>query len=238
MFKILFRKFLDFAFPARCLLCGGVLAGEDGICAGCLNLIDFVSEPKCRHCGRPFEFESDEDGPMACPSCLMLKPKFDRCVSAVMYNEASKKIILPFKHADATHLAKFMAGIMAARGAELLDPADIIIPVPIHRLRMLKRKYNQAALLARFIGKKCKKPVLFNVFTRRRATKSQGHMSLKDRKANVRGAFFAKPDPRLKGARVLLVDDVFTTGATANECARVLKAAGAARVYVLTFARA
>jgi ComF family protein len=112
------------------------------------------------------------------------------------------------------------------------------MPVPIHFFRMLKRKYNQSALLARFIGKASGKPVFYNTLARVRATKSQGHMGEKERRANVKGAFRAKPRPELAGADVLLIDDVFTTGATVSECAAVLKKAGAARVYVLAFARA
>lgn len=238
MIKTIIKYLIDFAFPARCLLCGEVMLGEDGICAACFNLIDFVDEPMCRLCGRPFEFEAEKGVRLICPKCLKRRPKFDRCASAVMYNDGSKKLVLPFKHCDKTHLAKFMAGVMSARLGGLVNEADAVIPVPIHITRMIARKYNQSALLARFVGKACGKPVFYNTLVRVRATKSQGRMSEKERRRNVRDAFRVKPRPGLAGATVVLIDDVFTTGATAEECAKALKEAGVKSVFVLTFARA
>jgi ComF family protein len=238
MFKAAFQKFLDFVLPARCLMCGRVLAGSDGVCADCFNTIDFVDEPKCAFCGRPFEFMPGRRGNPVCVKCLRSKPRFDSCVSAVIYSEGAKKIILPFKHGDKTNLAKFMAGVMVARGSGLIGKCNVIMPVPIHLFRMLKRKYNQAALLARFVGKSSGKPVFYNALVRKRSSPPQGHMGEKERIRNVKGVFAVKSRAKLKGLKVLLIDDVFTTGATVNECAAVLKKAGASRVYVLTFARA
>ncbi|MDR2099004.1 MAG: ComF family protein [Rickettsiales bacterium] len=232
------RKIVDFVFPPTCPLCGGMLSGADGACPECFAKLELISEPKCAYCGSPFEFMPDGGARLVCIRCLKSKPKFDRCVSAAKYNEASRRIILPFKHGDRTNLSKFIAGVMAASGAELLASADAIIPVPIHRLRMMKRKYNQAAEIARRLGSITGKPVMYDALARTKRTPSQGRMSAIDRKRNVRGAFAIVNPDALKGMKILLVDDVLTSGATANECAKTLKGAGAKKVFVLTFARA
>jgi ComF family protein len=163
-------------------------------------------------------------------------------MAAVRYNDCARSLLLPFKHGDGTHLAKFMAGLMYGRCRGIVDEADLVAPVPIHFTRLAKRRYNQAALLARFIGRLGGKPVCYGLLARKRMTESQGHMSPEERKRNVAGAFEAKTGfsagrPRIAGATVLLVDDVMTTGATVQECSRVLKKAGAKAVLVLTFAK-
>jgi ComF family protein len=175
---------------------------------------------------------------LACPKCLKRKPRFDRHISVMRYGEVARSIILPLKHGDKTQPAKFIARLMLARGRDLVDTCDIIMPVPIHFRRLLKRKYNQAGLIANFIGKWSKKPVSHCNLKRVKATDSQGHKNAKERARNVRGAFKALKPSLVKGKKILLVDDVFTTGATLSECARELKRAGAAKVYCLTMAKA
>jgi ComF family protein len=202
--------------------------------------METIGDPKCRFCGRPFEFAIPRPGGkgLVCDACLKSKPKYDMCAPAVKYNAASKAIVLPLKHGDATGLAKFAAKMMTRSSSALLSETDAIIPVPIHARRMLKRKYNQAALVAGFMGKRSGKPVLYGAVSRVRATPSQGHLSFKERAANVHGAFRINSASDVRGRKILLVDDVMTSGATLNECARVLKEAGARRVYAAVFARA
>lgn len=232
------KSIIDFIFPPQCYVCKKILEGEDGLCFECLSKINFISKPMCEVCGFPFEFKlSNKNNHLICPRCIKQPPRFARCVSAVRYDEVSKKIILPFKHGDKTNFAKFMAKVMCLTGKNLINDADVIIPIPIHFTRMLKRKYNQASLLSKLIGKQMKKEVLYSTLLRKIATKSQGHLSTKERKSNVSGAFCVKYPEKIKGKKVLLIDDVFTSGATVNECTKVLKKNGAKQVYVLTFAR-
>ncbi len=233
-----FKSLVDFIFPPQCYVCKKILKDEDGLCFECLSKINFISKPMCECCGYPFEFKiSSSKYDLLCPRCLMHTHKFDKCVSVVRYDETSKKIILPFKHGDKTQLAKFMAKLMCVSGKKLIADSDVIIPVPIHFTRMLKRKYNQASLLCNFIARQYNKKVLYSTLLRNVATKSQGHMSLFQRKHNVSGAFIVRHPEQIKGKSVLLIDDVFTTGSTVDECAKVLRKNGAKKIFVLTFAR-
>lgn len=239
-FKKIFNRIVNFVFPAQCIICKTFIENNDGICFECLNEIEFISDPKCAYCGYPFEIKFPESGKnklYVCPRCLKSKPKFDKCVSVVRYNDASKKIILPFKHADKTNYAKIMGRMMASTVSPFIEKVDFIVPVPIHLKRMLKRKYNQSALLSNVISSITGKPALFNTLIRTSFKESQGHLSIKDRKLNVSGAFSVKNPFKIKGKNILIIDDVFTTGATINECAKVLKSAGARRIFVVTFAR-
>lgn len=239
-FKTFFNKIVNFVFPAQCIICKTFIDNDDGICFECINKIDFITNPKCAYCGYPFEIKFSENGKnklYICPQCLKSKPKFDKCVSVVRYNDASKKIILPFKHADKTNYAKIMGRMIAANISPFISKVDFIVPVPIHLKRMLKRKYNQSALLVNVISSITGKPALFNTLIRTKFKESQGHLSIDDRKLNVRGAFDIKNSFKIKGKNILIIDDVFTTGATINECAKVLKSAGARRIFVATFAR-
>ncbi len=233
------NSIVNFVFPPQCYVCKKILESEDGLCFECLSKINFITKPRCSCCGIPFEFNIEgKNKKLLCPKCMLKYYRFDECISSVRYDDISKKIILPFKHGDRTNFAKFMAKIMYTSGKSIIEKSDIIIPVPIHFTRMLKRKYNQSSLLCKFIGKRSNKPVLYSLLIRKHATASQGHFSLTQRKQNILGAFTIKNPDKIKGKNILLIDDVFTTGATVNECSKILKQNGANKVYVLTFARA
>lgn len=240
-FKNFLNKIVNFIFPAQCVICKTFIENNDGICFECLNKIDFITDPKCDYCGYPFEIMYIDNNmkkkKFICPNCIKSKPKFHKCVSVVKYNDAAKKIILPFKHADKTNFAKIMGRMMSATISPFIKEVDFIMPVPIHLKRMLKRKYNQSSLLANEISANTKKPVLYNVLYRREFRQSQGHLSEKERKYNVQGAFGVKHSDKIKGKNILIVDDVFTTGATISECAEVLRKNGAGKIFVVTFAR-
>ena len=236
--KYIWDSIINFIFPQQCCICKEYLGIDGAICLSCISKFDFISEPKCACCGFPFEFKlKDVKKELLCPKCLNKSFKFDKASSAVRYDEFSKKLILPLKHGDKTQYAKSMAEIMARCGTDLAKQSDYIIPVPIHLTRMLKRKYNQASLLSTHLSKIYSKPVLYTTLLRSKATQSQGHLSTKERKQNVSGVFTVKYPEKIKDKNILLIDDVFTTGATVNECAKVLKKNGAKRVFVLTFAR-
>ncbi len=174
-----------------------------------------------------------------CPRCRLAPPLFGRARAALRYDAQGRRLILAFKHADRTELAATLASHMARAGATLLRDADLLVPVPLHRMRLFRRKYNQAALLARALARISGRPYLLEGLVRRRATASLGFKSAAERAAEVAEAFSVRTlyAGRMRGLRVLLIDDVMTSGATANACTAALLDAGAAAVDVLVAAR-
>ncbi len=231
------RLAVDLLLPPRCLACGDLVTEASSICAECWGSLDFITKPYCVSCGYPFEYEVGEAA--VCAGCEASPPRFDRARAAMRYNEASKPLLLRFKHADKAELAPVLVRFMARAGGELLAGADLVAPVPLHRWRLLRRRYNQSALLAKQLAVEAGRPFLPDLLTRRRNTPPQGQLGREGRKRNVAGAFAVAPRHRddVVGRRVLLVDDVMTSGATANACAAVLKRSGAEQVFLLTAAR-
>jgi len=185
----------------------------------------------------PFDFPVDEG--TLCGACLDKPPSFRTARAAVVYDDASRKLILGFKHGDRTDAAKALAVWMHRAGGDVLKETDSLIPVPLHRWRLFLRRYNQSALLAKNVGALAGKPVLFDALCRVRATTSQGHLKRKERQENVHGAFAILPRhiAALRDKRLTLIDDVMTTGSTVEECSHILLKAGAREVTVLTLAR-
>ena len=227
---------LDLIFPPLCIACGEPLGAGRGFCAACWGGITFLDGPACACCGLPFAFDPGAD--TRCGACLSQPPAFDRARALFAYDEKSKGPILALKHADRLDLVPVFAQWLARSGHRLLAEADLIVPVPLHRLRLWQRRYNQAAELARQLASQSGKALAADMLVRIRATESQGAMaSAKARRRNAKGAFRVCDGARVTGRNVLLVDDVLTTGATAAACAQALKQAGAARVEVLALAR-
>jgi ComF family protein len=236
--KRLGRSALDFLYPPLCIGCRAQVGEPGSLCAACWQNIDFLDGPACQCCGLPFDLDPGSD--TLCAACLAAPPSFDRARAVMRYDEKSRGPILALKHSDRLDLAPGFARWLDRAGRSLLDEADVIVPVPLHRMRLWSRRYNQAAELARGIGALSAKPVEPLALRRIRATPSQGAMpSAKARRRNMRGAFQVPPDRQaaVKGRAVLLIDDVLTTGATADACARALKRAGVIKVSVLALAR-
>ncbi len=228
---------LDLLFPPLCMACREPLGAGRGFCAGCWSRIAFLDGPLCECCGVPFEFDAGEG--MRCAACLAKTPDYDRARAIFVYDENSRGPVLALKHADRLELVPGFAQWLERSGRAVLAEADLIVPVPLHPLRLWRRRYNQAAELARALARRTGKPLALQVLARSRPTKSQGEMaSSKARRRNVQGAFRVSQPARIAGRSLLLVDDVLTTGATADSCARALKRAGAAKVQVLALARA
>jgi ComF family protein len=226
---------LDLLFPPLCLGCRGPV-GEAGYCAPCWSALTFLEGPGCACCGLPFAVALD--GETLCAACLAQPPAFDKARAIMAYDDKSRSAILALKHADRLDLVPGFSRWLGRTGRNLLEDSDLIAPVPLHRLRLWNRRYNQSAELARRLAREWKRVYEPFALTRSRPTASQGAMaSAKARRRNVLGAFQV-PDPaKVKGKRVLLLDDVMTTGATVQACARALKRAGAERVHVLVLAR-
>jgi len=237
-FKISLRPFIDFLLPPLCLGCEAPVLESQTLCAQCWHGVHFIDQPFCDSCGLPFDFEIEGGEPLLCGACLDHPPAFDGARSAFVYNDASRDMILRFKHGDALHAVPIFSKWIGRAGREILSEADLIIPVPLHRWRLLKRRYNQAALLAKAVGHLVDVPVEVDGLTRLKATESQGHLNREQRRKNVVGVFSIKPKLNIQGKKIVLMDDVMTSGATVGECARLLKKEGAVTVNVLTLARA
>jgi ComF family protein len=229
------RGLLDLLLPVRDF--DGDAAQTAGLPARQWSRIAFLEDPVCDGCGSPFEFDP---GPgVRCPACTARPRAFDRARAACLYDEASRDLILKLKHADRTDLAGLMARWLSRSARPLLEDADVVVPVPLHRWRLLRRRYNQAAEIARPLARGAGLAFLPDALERVRDTATQGGKSATGRRRNVAGAFAIRAAvlDQLTGRRVLLVDDVLTTGATAHACARALKAAGAAAVHVAVIAK-
>jgi ComF family protein len=230
-------RLLDLTLPPRCLACGGAVERMGGVCPECWRGLTFIGPPVCRCCGLPFELAALEEA--LCGPCIAEPPPFARARAALVYDDTSRALVLGFKNGDQTWAAPGLGAWLARAGAELLEADALLVPVPLHRWRLFHRRFNQAALLARVIHQTTGTPVCPDLMVRRRATPRQGHLGSLGRSRNVEGAFAVRPgrEALIPGRRLVLVDDVLTTGATARECARVLRRAGAASVDVLTLAR-
>ena len=235
----LIRKTLDFLLPPQCAQCGVHIDRTPGLCVSCWEKIHFIADAHCRCCGYPFEIETLEKTETLCLSCHRSPRPYTQLKSSCVYDEASKPLLLRFKHGDGTHLAPLFVQWLAQVGKESIQNSDLLIPVPLHWRRLVKRGYNQAALLAQGLGAHFRKPVALHLLRRSRHTPSQGIKSLAQRHQNVSGAFSIKPAPRhpLIGQKVVLVDDVYASGATLEECARVLNKHGVQCITILTIAR-
>ncbi|WP_371396158.1 ComF family protein [Fretibacter rubidus] len=197
--------------------------------------VTFIDDPCCAACGFPFEFDMGDDA--LCGRCTSKRPRYRSARSAFAYNDASRSVVLAFKHGGRTEALSMFARQMRRAGRDGLSKADVIIPVPLHYSRLTQRRYNQSAILAGAIAKLCRLPVDTHSLTRARATKTQGGLSYSGRRRNVRGAFRLSPKASVGGKTVVLIDDVFTTGATLEACTQCLYKGGAKSVHALTLAR-
>ncbi|WP_417583837.1 ComF family protein [Pelagibacterium sp.] len=228
---------LDAAFPPVCLACGEAVLTPDGLCSGCWSQLVPISRPFCPVLGLPFASDMGE-GALSVQA-IADPPPFSRARSAVAYTDLARKLVSKLKYSDRPEIALFCARMMVCAGHELLGSDGVLVPVPLHRARQRQRRYNQSAELARAIGRLANCTLDTDLVVRHRHTIQQVGLNASQRTRNVDGAFrvnVAKLD-RLGARRVVLIDDVLTTGATVSAAAKALKRAGVSQVDVLSFAR-
>lgn len=232
--RSLFRPILDFALPPRCPGCGAITEEPHRFCLECWSQLTFLGAPCCAICALPFEYDPG-DGSL-CGGCASEKPRFDRLRAAVTYGDISRAVALKLKYGGRPGVAETMARFMARH----LDEAHAIVaPVPLHRWRIWRRGYNQAALIASALARGAGLEARLDLLERVKATPPLRGMGRKQRRDALRGVFRVPERHRdgIKGRTIVLVDDVYTSGATANGCARILRRAGAGEVHVLAWAR-
>ncbi len=234
----LFKNLLDFFFPCRCLICKEEINSTENsfICDSCLKTFTELGKPLCYRCGR--QFKSGRGGNHLCSECIKKNPPFDRARSVWLYEGVLRESIQNFKYYNLRFFAKPFGRLLSDAGQNLLGGKNynFIMPVPLQVKRLRDRGYNQSLLVSKEIGRLWGVEVCFEALTRHKETAPQTKLPLKNRHKNVKGAF-SYEGISLKGKNVLIVDDVFTTGATVRECAKVLKKNRARVVDVLTIAR-
>jgi len=231
------RLALDVALPPLCPSCREPLGDGVGLCAACWSKQIVIEPPYCARLGIPFSYDP---GPgLLSMEAIANPPAYDRARAAVRYDDIARALVLTFKYGDRLDLAPMIGRWMARAGRELLTDADALIPVPLHWRRLWARRFNQSAALARAISGASGVPVLDGALKRVRATPQQVGLSKTERADNVQGAFRVPAEQKFKiaGRRLVLIDDVLTSGATVDTCARALLRAGAGHVDVLIFAR-
>ncbi len=232
------RRLRELVFPPQCLLCGAIVQTEGALCGPCWRETPFILGPVCDLCGAPV-LGGASDEAVTCDDCRALDRPWQKGRAVMLYGGGARRLVLGLKHGDRLDLAPALAGWMAARAGPLLGEGALIVPVPVHWRRLLARRYNQAAVLGNALGRMTGRPVCPDLLQRVRATPPQDGMSVAERIDNLSGAIRLAPRHvgLPAGRTVLLVDDVMTSGATLDACARVLLAAGAEKVRVLVLAR-
>lgn len=231
------RACLDVIYPPGCIACGAGTGEPHTLCAACWAEVRFIERPYCERLGTPFAVDLGLS--LLSPAALADPPVFRRARAVARYDDIARRLVHRLKYNDRLDLAEGLGVMMARAGAELLADADVIVPVPLHRWRQWRRRFNQAMALAAVVSRVSGVPCDPFLLARVKPTRRQVGLTKTQRGENLQGAFRVGDDakPRLAGKRVLLVDDVLTTGATANAASRALLRGGAEAVDVLAFAR-
>lgn len=230
-------QLLDLLLPPVCVACHQPILAHGQLCADCWGQIDFITDPKCDRLGLPLPYGTGK--PLISAAALAAPPRYDRARAAAQYNGVIRDLIHAFKFRDRHEAVDLFARWLMIAGSDILTDCDLLLPVPLYRSRLWARRFNQSALLAQALARLTKIPTDPTLLQRRRATRQQVGLSMRERRQNVADAFqlAASAQNRVKNCAIVLIDDVITTGATADSCAEILKQAGAQRVDVLALAR-
>ena len=235
-FKILFDKLINFIFPATCPICKDNVLSNNDLCPDCWNKINWISSPKCYKCGYPFPANLDREKFMLCPDCIKNKSNLDMIRSSCEYDSFSREIILAFKYSNTFRYNKLISGSMIRNLKDIDDKIDLIVPMPLSYLRLIKRGYNQATLIAKPIAKHLGVKIDINSIKRKYKESTKGK-NFKERKENVKNVFKVVNKNKIEGKSILIVDDVMTSKSSLEELAKTLKKAGANKIFAVTFAR-
>ncbi len=230
---------VDLVFPPSCLACRKAIETSGALCSACWGAVRFIERPFCERLGTPFSVDLGAEGLLS-PEAIANPPVYGRARAVAHFDDGpARRLVHRLKYGDGLELAGVMGGWMARAGDEVLTQADLLVPVPLHRGRLARRRFNQAALLAQAISDRCGVPLEAFALTRVKATPPQVGLTRSQRAANMQGAFRVAAEARLlfEDKAVVLVDDVMTSGATINAASRALLRAGACRVDVVVFAR-
>ena len=232
-------RIVDVVFPPGCLACREATATVDALCSTCWRAVRFIERPYCERLGTPFAADLGSEGLLS-PDAIAHPPVFTRARAVAHFDDGpARRLVHRLKYGDRLELATAMGAWMARAGDELLTEADLLVPVPLHRTRLMTRLFNQSALLAGAVSQRCGVPMCVDALLRAKATPPQVGLTRTQRASNMQGAFFVPADKQIEieGRAIVLVDDVLTSGATVNAASRVLLRSGASRVDVLVFAR-
>jgi ComF family protein len=233
------QNLLELLLPPHCPTCDIQVEIQGTFCPACFGALNFITEPLCRSCGLPFASTAHAGTSRTCLTCTTTPPPWREARAALLYNDGARNLVLPLKHADRQENAAFLATHMVRAGRPLLADANLLVPVPLHRWRLFRRGFNQAALLTQAIARHTHTPTCLDGLRRIRPTGVLGSLSAAQRARELHGAIAVRPGraARIKGARIVLIDDVMTSGATASACANALLEAGAAHIDVVVASR-
>ncbi len=231
----LLKLFLNYFFPQRCLICYCFIQNDmPGLCPDCWLKINFITLPMCQRCGRPLPYDCGDN--IICIKCYYNAPNYNILRALLIFNENSKSLIYAFKYYDRSSVACVLAQLLYTRYKHEIAIADYIIPVPIHKIKRLLRGYNQTQILGKYLSNISKLPLRSDILLKHKWTKSQTSLTKKNRAKNIKGSFKVCKPQELKNKKVILLDDVITTGATIDVCTKLLKESGVQNITVLCVA--
>jgi ComF family protein len=233
-FYKLYKYLVDYLFPYRCLKCFSYTQDENGLCSSCFAGLHFNAKPFCIICGKGFNIDIDQSN--LCGPCTVKKPIYDQARFIIRYDEKSKGLIHSFKYNDKTILSKIFCKMLYTQYREFIESSDIIVPIPMHKLKRLSRLYNQTQYLAKSLSDLSKINMISDLLIKYKYTKPQTSLNQKARKKNINNSFLVNKKYDIKGKTILIIDDVITTGSTISECAKILKKEGCRKVFVIAIA--